>query len=140
MQKNCQEISQIMAAAELETTQMNLGRHHATNIMDRSQVGAILGALGPYEPGTENLQMAAGDADAATALGASAFGAPLQEQALRFGADNAMSQLGLTAQIELDRNAAISGIMVPPEEAGLTGMTGLENLLASQNTSLNQPS
>ena len=119
---------------------MNPVRQHATNIMDRSQLGAILGGLGGYDPGPENLQLAAGDADAATALGASAFGPPLQEQPLRSGADNAMSQLGLTAQIELDRNAGISGIMALPEEAGVTGITGIENLLASQNTSLNQPS
>jgi len=74
MQKNYQEISQIIAAAELENTQMNLAKQHATNILNKSQLGVIFDGLDGLDAAHEKLQIGAGDGNGVTALGASAFG------------------------------------------------------------------
>ena len=47
--------------------------------------------LDGFDAAHETLQIGAGDGNGVTALGASAFGLPIQEQPLGVAADNAMS-------------------------------------------------
>jgi len=95
--------------------------------MTTSQLGGMFEGLEGLDVVHENLRGA--DGEQVTALGASAFGQPLQEQLIQDNGGSLAQEQHVLRQLGQPMSMAMSGI-IGTGEAG--GLPGLENLLNDQ--------